>query len=58
MDEPRWLLVVEKPLHAILEPINTIRTAAWTIALGLFVLVWFVSGLAMRPILAGLRAHV
>ena len=56
MVEPRWLLVVEKPLHAILEPINTIKTAAWTIALGLFVLVWLVSGLAMRPILAGLRA--
>jgi PAS domain S-box-containing protein len=56
MDKPRWLLVVEKPLNAILEPINTIKTAAWTIALGLFVLVWLVSGLAMRPILAGLRA--
>ena len=55
MDEPRWLIVVEKPLHAILEPINTTKTAAWTIALGLFVLVWLVSGLAMRPILAGLR---
>ncbi len=56
METPRWLIVVERQLDLILEPIKDIKTAAWIIALGLFVLVWLLSGMAMKSILTGLNS--
>ncbi len=55
MDQPRWLIVVETTLSEVLRPVNTVKYATWGIALGLFLLVWGISGLSMRPLLARLR---
>ncbi len=54
MDNPRWVIVVDRPLTDILRPIKSVRYTVMIIASALFVFVWFLSGLTVRPLMSGI----
>jgi len=55
MDNPRWVIVVDRPMADILRPIKNVRYTVMIIAAVLFALVWFLSGFTLRPLMSGIR---
>jgi PAS domain S-box-containing protein len=49
------LVVVELPLREVLAPIRHIKYTAFAIGLVMLVVIWFLSGMAIRPLLSSLR---
>jgi PAS domain S-box-containing protein len=49
------LVVVELPLREVLAPIRHIKYTAFAIGLVMLVVIWFLAGMAIRPLLSSLR---